>query len=419
MEQRYRRTKYACYMTGATMAVTCNLSPLLFLTLRSLYGISYSLLGLLVLVNFVTQLAVDMLFSFFSHKFNIAATVKLTPILAAVGLAIYAATPILFPNAVYLGLLVGTIIFSASSGLGEVLMSPTVAAIPSDNPDREMSKLHSIYAWGSVAMVLLSTLYLFLCDHNAWQWLVLIGMLVPISASLLFWRAEIPPMETPERVSGALGLLRNSGLWLCLAAIFLGGAAECTMSQWASGYLEGALGIDKLWGDVFGVAMFAVMLGLGRTFYAKYGKNITRVLLLGAVGAFLCYLVAALTPFPILGLVACALTGLCTSMLWPGTLIVASERFPTGGVFVFAIMAAGGDLGASVAPQMVGLVTDAVIASSGAARWATALGVGAEQLGMKLGMLLGALFPLAAILLYSLLRRRKHTPNPSNQKTDL
>ncbi len=408
MEQRYRRTKYACYMTGASMAVICNLSPLLFLTLRSLYGISYSLLGLLVLVNFVTQLAVDMIFSFFSHLFPIARTVKLTPLIAVLGFALYAAAPILFPDAVYLGLLLGTVVFSASSGLSEVLMSPTVAAIPSDNPDREMSKLHSIYAWGSVAMVLLSTLYLFLCGHGAWQWLVLLGMVVPIAATLLFWRAEIPPMETPKRVSGALGLLRNSGLWLCLAAIFLGGAAECTMSQWASGYLEGALGIDKLWGDVFGVAMFAVMLGLGRTLYAKFGKNITRVLFFGSIGAFLCYLVAAVTPIPILGLIACALTGLCTSMLWPGTLIVASDRFPTGGVFVFAIMAAGGDLGASVAPQLVGLVTDAVIASPNAARWATALGVGPEQLGLKLGMLVGALFPLFAIIVYAILRRKKN-----------
>lgn len=55
---------------------------------------------------------------------------------------------------------------------------------------------------------------------------------------------------------------------------------------------------------------------------------------------------------------ACALTGLCTSMLWPGSLLVATDRFPMGGVFIYAMMAASGDLGASVAPQIVGIVTD-------------------------------------------------------------
>ncbi len=56
-----------------------------------------------------------------------------------------------------MGLVIGTVIFSASSELAEVLISPVIAAIPSDNPEREMSKLHSIYAWGVVGIVIVST----------------------------------------------------------------------------------------------------------------------------------------------------------------------------------------------------------------------------------------------------------------------
>ena len=87
-------------------------------------------------------------------------------------------------------------------------------------------------------------------------------------------------------------------------------------------------------------------------------------------------------------------------MLWPGNLIIASERFPTGGVFIFAMMASGGDLGASVGPQLVGVVTDAVIANPTISEFATGLALTPEQLGMKLGMLVGMLFPLAGIPLY-------------------
>jgi fucose permease len=270
-----------------------------------------------------------------------------------------------------------------------------------------MSKLHSIYAWGVVFVIAVSTVFLLLAGGENWQWLALIYMLIPLSSAVLFFGSEIPPMETPKQTSGAWNMLKNKGVWLSVLAIFLGGAAECTMAQWSSGYLEKALGIPKVWGDLLGVAAFAVMLGLGRSLYAKIGRNIEKVLVLGAVGATLCYLVAAVSPLAWVGLVACALTGFCVSMLWPGNLIVASDKFPQAGVFIYAIMAAGGDLGASVGPQLVGIIADAAIASPFAVSLAESLSVTAEQFGMKLGMLCGMLFPLVGIFVYLRLLKQK------------
>ena len=407
MEAKFKRLKLACYATNVTMSVVGNLSPLLFLTFHDRYQISYSLLGLLVLINFCTQLSVDLIFSFFSHKFNIARTVKMTPVIAVIGLAVYGILPMIFTSQPYVGIVIGTVIFSASSGLAEVLISPVIAAIPAKDPDREMSKLHSVYAWGVVGVVILATVGLLLMDASFWPVLPLVFALVPLFAAVMFSRVEIPGMETPEKTSGALQLLKNKGIWLSVVGIFLGGAAECTMAQWASGYLEQSLGIPKIYGDLFGVAMFAMMLGLGRSLYGKMGKNVERVLLLGGIGAAVCYLLAALTPFPLIGLLACGFTGFCTSMLWPGNLVVASSRFPTGGVFIFALMAAGGDLGASVVPQAVGIVTDLTVAHPEAVAFAETLSLTPDQLGMKLGMLVGALFPLISIPVYMAIFRGK------------
>ncbi len=407
MNHKYTRLKYACYTTNLTMSVVGNLSPVLFLTFRGLYGISYSLLGLLVLINFSTQLTVDLIFSFFSHKFDIPKTVKMTPLLGAIGLMVYAVWPYILPNYVYLGLVIGTIIFSASSGLAEVLISPVIAAIPAENPDREMSKLHSVYAWGVVGVVIISTLFLLMFGKEKWQWLALLFMLVPLVSAALFRFSTVPELETPKQVSGALDMLKNKTLWLCVIAIFLGGASECTMAQWSSGYLEQALNIPKIWGDIFGVALFGVMLGLGRSLYAKFGKQIERVLFLGVIGAVICYFTAAVTSVPMIGLLACGLTGFCTSMLWPGSLVVASKRIPNSGVFLYAMMAAGGDLGASVGPQLVGVITDVAMETKGIIQLAATWGLTPEQLGMKCGMLVGMLFPLLGILIFFYILKTK------------
>ena len=400
MKSTYVRVKYACYASSLTMSIVGNLSPILFLTFRSLYGISYSLLGLLVLVNFTTQLIVDLIFSFFSHKFDIPKTVKNMPVIAVIGMLVYAIWPFVWPDKVYTGLLIGTVIFSASSGLAEVLTSPVIAALPAENPDREMSKLHSMYAWGVVGMVLFSTLFLTIFGQQNWEWLALIFVLVPLTSAILFVYSEVPELETPERVQGAMALLKNKTLWWCILAIFIGGASECTMAQWCSGYLEQALHIPKLWGDIFGVALFATMLGIGRSLYAKVGKNVEKALFFGAIGATLCYFVATVSSNPIVGLLACGFTGFCVSMLWPGSLVVVSDRIPTGGVFIYAMMAAGGDLGASVGPQLVGVITDLVMKTEAWILLAAEWGMTAEQFGMKCGMLVGMIFSLAGVLVY-------------------
>ena len=410
----YKRAKLGCYTVNVAMAAIVNFPPLLFITFREAYGISFSMLGLLVLINFCTQLSVDLIFSFFSHKFNIPLTVRSIPILASVGFALYALTPFIFPNTIYLGLVIGTIVFSASGGLAEVLISPVVAAIPSENPEREMSRLHSSYAWGAVAVILFSSLFLLLFSDSYWWILALIFAAIPIYSAVLFFTADIPEIKSENGGASIGDLLKNKMLWICVLGIFLGGASECTMSQWCSGYLEAALGIPKALGDIFGVALFSIMLGTGRTLYAKKGKNIEKTLVICAISSAACYLIATFSPFAAIGLIAAALTGIATSMLWPGTLIVAEKKFPYGGVFIFAMMASGGDLGASVVPQLVGIVTDTVAESSLAVRLAEFFSLSVEQIGMRCGMLVAAIFPIIAIFVFLYILRSTKKEDKNN-----
>ena len=177
------------------------------------------------------------------------------------------------------------------------------------------------------------------------------------------------------------------------------------MGNWISTYMENALGISKTVGDILGAAMFAILLGIARITYAKFGKSITRTLLISMIGASLCYLVVGLSSNVVVSFIACITTGLFVSMLWPGTLIMMEEKIPNAGVAAFALMASGGDLGASVSPQLLGIVVDKVSATSFATNLGNTLNISAEQVGLKAGMLVTALFPIVGIAVVLVIMR--------------
>ncbi len=395
----YSRIKFACYATNVCMSTVIILPALLFLTFRELYNISYTLLGLLTVINFSTQLLVDLIFSFYSSCFNMEKTIKSIPLIAIIGFSIYALSPIMLGQYTYLGLVFGTIIFSGASGLAEVLISPVIAAIPSENPDREMSRLHSAYAWGVVFVTIFSTIVLQIVGNENWYILVLLLTGIPFIAAFLFFGTKLPNLHTHETAGGIFKLFKNKSMLFCFFAIFLGGASENVISQWSSSYLEQSLGLPKLWVDILGVAFFAAMLGIGRSLYASRGKNIRKTMLIGSIGASISFLVVIFVDIPIITILACAIIGYFVAMLWPGSLVLVQEKFPTAGVTVFALMAAGGDLGSSIGPQLVGAVTDFTIQNESLIVFGSNLGYSPEQFGMKCGMMASVIFPVACSIL--------------------
>ena len=408
----FKRTKFACYAAYFTMSSVFCFPPLLFVTFRQMYGISYTLLGTLVLINFCTQLAVDLIFTFFSKKFNIKAIVRLMPLMTASGLLIYALVPTFFPNFAYLGLLIGTVIFSIAAGFSEVLLSPMIAAIPSKNPQRDMSFLHSLYAFGVFTVAIITTVYLKVFTAQKWAYLAIFFALLPVITAVLFFLSPMPNMDSSGNTrTMAHTKERAIGTALCVACIFFGSCAENVMSNWVSSYMENALHIDKAIGDLLGLALFAILLGLTRMAYAKFGKNISIVLLVGMAGAAVCYLVAGFSLHIIPAFIACVATGIFTAMLWPGTLILMEEKIPSIGVGAYALMAAGGDMGAALAPQLMGAVVDSVSATAFAAELGAKLNLSVEQIGLKTGMLLTAVFPICGVIVVLVIMRyfKKHT----------
>lgn len=399
MKSNYKLTKFTCFFLYPALAPTFILPPILFVIFRQMYGISYTLLGTLVFVNFGVQLAVDLFFSLVSIKFDYKPLQRGTPLLATLGLLIYGLVPTFFPQYAYGGLVTGTVLFSVASGLNEVFLSPTLVAISEGNSEKAMSAMHSLYGYGCAAVAIISTAFLYIFGNENWLYLVLFWAVMPLIAFILFCLSPLPDIVTAEPTSRRSAKQKRIGLIMCMVCIFLGSAAENTMCNWVSVYMERTLQIPKAVGDIVGLTAFALLLALTRTVYAKYGRNIYKVLVVGMVGAVGCYLAAGLTTSGAVAIGACMLAGICTSMLWPGTLMFMEEKFPNPGVAAYALMAAGGDLGASVAPQGLGIVADTVAASDWAAGVSLQSGLSTEQIGIKVGMLCTVLFPLAGIFL--------------------
>ena len=91
----YKRTLRACYLGYVTQAIVNNLSPLFFVIFREDFGISLSLLGTLVLINFATQLLIDMLAAKFGNRFTYRQLIVTAHFTNVAGLVCLAFLPIL------------------------------------------------------------------------------------------------------------------------------------------------------------------------------------------------------------------------------------------------------------------------------------------------------------------------------------
>ena len=230
-----------------------------------------------------------------------------------------------------------------------------------------------------------------------WFYLALFFASLPVVASILFTVSPTPDVNTDNNTKSSGG--RTRVIALCVICIFLGSAAENTMTNWISGFMEKALQIPKAVGDIMGLAIFALLLATTRVLYAKFSPDISKTLLVSMIGSAVCYIVAGSSSAVILSFIACILLGIFTSMLWPGTLILMEQKTHAPGVAAYALMAASGDMGASVAPQLMGIIVDKVSASGFAHELSAATGMTPDEIGLRTGTVITSVFPILGTLL--------------------
>ncbi len=394
IRQNYRHTLVASYIGYVTQAIVNNFAPLLFLTFSRSWDIPLSRMALLVSVNFGIQLTVDLICAALGDRMGYRIPIVAAHLMAAVGLMGLGIFPMIFPDP-YVGILVAIAIYAVGGGLTEVLITPIAETCPADNKAARMSLLHSFYCWGHVFVILASTAFFYLFGVDNWWILACLWAIIPFFNAIYFCFVPIRTLHEdmePEEVMSLGKLLRRPLFWLFMIMMFCAGAGEQAMSQWASAFAEAGLGVSKTVGDLTGPCMFAICMGTSRFLSSRISRRI-RIESFMVVSCGLCvvsYLLAGLSPWPILSLVGCGICGFSVGVFWPGTFSLSALALRGGGTALFALLALSGDLGCMGGPAFISLVTESVTSGS-----------------LKGAMLFAILFPVGLAAGVFLLRRRK------------
>ena len=397
MAKNYEKTIRACFIGYIVQAIVNNFAPLLFITFQTTYDIPLAQITTLITINFALQLMTDLAAAYFTDKIGYRASVLIAHTMAALGLIGLAVFPSVMPSP-FVGLVMAVVLYAIGGGLLEVIVSPMVEACPSEHKDRTMSMLHSFYCWGSVGVILVSTLVVLLFGIHNWRILAALWAIVPIANGIAFINVPIISMEESTGESTPMSqLFKIKMFWIFIVLMCCAGASELVISQWASAFAEKALGISKSLGDLLGPTLFAVLMGLSRVIYGKYGDKIglDRMMILSCALCVIAYLMIALFDSAVIGLTGIAISGFAVGIMWPGTYSKAAGVMKGGGTAMFAFLALAGDLGCTSGPTFAGW-TAAVFGDN-----------------LKVGILCATVFP--AVMLMTLLMTRNSLAHKSQQ----
>ena len=397
MNKKYTSTKIACYTGYFVQAIINNLAPLFYVIFQEEFGINYTKISWLIMLNFITQLFVDIASVKVIAKLGYRTSIVLAHVCSAVGLLLLGNLPRAMDNH-YIGLVIPIIIYATGSGLIEVLVSPIVEGLPLENKSGEMSLLHSFYCWGQMSVVLLTTVAIKLAGSENWIYAPMLWAIIPFINMFAFMRVPIfPPVPEGKDEMKVSELFRKKTFILLCVLMLCSGASELGMSQWASTFAEKSLGVDKLTGDLLGPCLFALLMASARVAFGILGDriDIRKVLTFSAALCIASYLTVTLSSSPILSLIGCGLCGLSVATMWPGVFSFAAKIFPQGGTALFAMLAVFGDFGCAFGPWLAGVISDGIRASS------------LQFDPLKFGLLILVVFPVTMIVTIRLISEKK------------
>ncbi len=340
---------YSCYATAFLLSGYGMVLPVLLMPLRSLYGLNFTMLGLLLAVGVLMRLGMHKLVIYSVKIKSFGNVLGTAPVYAAVGMLLLAAAA--FPASlelVYLMLVLGAAVLGIAQGLSDALTPFILDSIQPNKPDKAlipgrespwndsawMLSRHHAYCrhtlatyapfddqpymctlrmWrlaGAIALPVGVSGFLAVRDIFSWPFLMLICAALAVLPAVGFLLTDCPVVQPApkEKPAKAVGPIRALLLAFC-SAMFAG-----IILPWVSVYAEilyDGLG-GKLMGDLVMLPLVALALLLGRSSMHKHGTMVGGC----ALTAWLFCLIARGT------WVGYLLAAFCAAVFWPGNYLI-------------------------------------------------------------------------------------------------
>ena len=379
MKNKYTLTRLACFVGFVVQAIVNNFLPILFVALQDNYDLNYEQLARLIVINFGAQMVIDFLTPKITKHLGYRITAFLSQFVASLGLILMGILPILMTNK-YLAISISAVIYACGSGLMEVIISPIVEMLPTSDKSGNMAFLHSFYCWGQAFTVIVTTLLVFMFGYKGWLNVPLVWAILPFINMFSFLKVPIVEPNKNEKNQSLKELLKSRRFIAYMIMMLCAGASEIAMAEWASMFIQQALGVSKVVGDLAGPCAFAIFMGIGRVWYSRVSHKISfkkTIIVLSAL-CLICYIVVALCKIAVIALVFCAVCGFTVSIFWPAILSAGAKDYPAGTSVLYSVFAVCGDTGCCLGPWSLGIIADSY--------------------GLNLGFAAMAVFPMGMII---------------------
>lgn len=298
----------------------------------------------------------------------------------------------------------GGFVLGMGTGVADALLTPMTCALFPRRRAQMTNLLHSFYAIGLVANVLL----ILLLARLGWSWhgvfLLLSGLVLPYGLVMALLALPSQSHEGRQRLP-ARQIVRTAAFAMLLLSIFLAGLTEIGPSSWLPGYIEQAIGGTRFEGGM-GLLLFGVAMALGRLSNSALVNRLgpRRLFIIGGAICAGCLLLAALplgqgrlaALWPVVWL---TVLGLGVAGFWPTIMGCAGDRYPAAGASMFSLLSAAGNFGGVVGPHSIGLL--------------------GQSIGLRLGMAILAAAPaLLVMTMVKLLRKPVGLPKQSTDSPD-
>jgi MFS family permease len=257
-------------------------------------------------------------------------------------------------------LFAATLIIGVANGLVEAFVNPLVATLYSNDKTSKLVALHAWFPGGIVIGGLLA--YLFTQVGLGWQAKMLLMLVPSVVYTVMFLGQTFPPTESAAAGVSMGGMFAQVGrplfllIWL---SMWLTAATELGPGQWYANIFNDVMKSSTQAGIILLVWVNGIMY-LMRQFFGRIPHMMSPTLLIAVtapISALGLYLFGQTTT-PVTWFVAAALLAIGTAFWWPTMLGITSERFPSGGALLLAIIGASGSFSTAISGPVMGWINE-------------------------------------------------------------